>query len=148
INRYLTYLSKRGRSEKVVEEIKLSSEKILSKLGDPKSEMPFYVKGLVVGSVQSGKTGNFNAVINRASDCGYSLIIVLSGIMEDLRSQTQLRIEEDVIGEGSLDISKDTKGDKGVGLVTRFGEQGNQSVRQVFSITSFKSDFKKSVKET
>ncbi len=148
INRYLTYLSKRGRSEKVVDEIKVSSEKILSKLGDPKSEKPFYVKGLVVGSVQSGKTGNFNAVINRSIDCGYSLIIILSGIMEDLRSQTQLRIEEDVIGEGSLDISKDNKGDKGVGLVRKFGEQGDQSVRQVFSITSYKSDFKKSVKDT
>ncbi|WP_026899236.1 Z1 domain-containing protein [Daejeonella oryzae] len=148
INRYLTYLSKRGRSEKVVDEIKISSEKILSKLGDPKSERPFYVKGLVVGSVQSGKTGNFNAVINRAIDSGYSLIIVLSGIMEDLRSQTQMRIEEDVIGEGSLDISKDNKGDKGVGSVRKFGEQGDQSVRQVFSITSYKSDFKKSVKDT
>lgn len=148
INRYLTYLSKRGRSEKVVDEIKTSSEKILSKLGDPKSETPFYVKGLVVGSVQSGKTGNFNAVINRAIDCGYSLIIILSGIMEDLRSQTQLRIEEDVIGEGSIDISKDTKGYKGVGIIRKFGEQGDQTVRQVFSITSYKSDFKKSVKDT
>ncbi|HPI06689.1 MAG TPA: Z1 domain-containing protein [Saprospiraceae bacterium] len=148
INRYLTYLAKRGRSEKVIDEIKDSSEKILSKIGDPRSEKPFYVKGLVVGSVQSGKTGNFNAVINRAIDSGYALIIILSGIMEDLRSQTQLRIEEDVIGEGTQDVTKDTKGDKGVGMVRRFGEQGDQSVRQVFSITSYKSDFKKSVKET
>ena len=148
ITRYLTYLRSRGRSEKVIEEISRSSDKILAKLGDPKSENPFYYKGLVVGSVQSGKTGNFNAVINRAIDAGYSLIIVLSGIMEDLRSQTQLRLEEDVIGEGTLDLSKDNKGEKGVGLIRKFGEQGDQSVRQVFSITSYKSDFKKSVKET
>jgi hypothetical protein len=148
IDRYLTYLTKRGRSEKVVDEIRVSSEKILSKLGDPRSGIPFYVKGLVVGSVQSGKTGNFNAVINRAIDCGYGLIIILSGIMEDLRSQTQLRIEEDVIGEGTQDITKDTKGDKGVGAVRKFGEQGDQNIRQVFSITSYRSDFKKSVKDT
>lgn len=148
IDRYLTYLTKRGRSEKVVEEIRVSSEKILSKLGDPRAESPFYVKGLVVGSVQSGKTGNFNAVINRSIDCGYGLIIILSGIMEDLRSQTQLRIEEDVIGEGTQDVTKDTKGEKGVGTVRRFGEQGDQNVRQVFSITSYRSDFKKSVKDT
>lgn len=148
IKRYLTYLGSRGRSEKVIEEISSSSEKILAKLGDPKSEKPFYYKGLVVGSVQSGKTGNFNAVINRAVDAGYSLIIVLSGIMEDLRSQTQLRLEEDVIGEGTLDLAKDNKGEKGVGLVRKFGEQGDQAIRQVFSITSYKSDFKKSVKET
>jgi len=148
IDRYLTYLTKRGRPEKVVDEIRVSSEKILSKLGDPRSETPFYVKGLVVGSVQSGKTGNFNAVINRAIDCGYGLIIILSGIMEDLRSQTQLRIEEDVIGEGTQDVTRDTKGEKGVGTIRRFGEQGDQNVRQVFSITSYRSDFKKSVKDT
>lgn len=147
IDRYITYLSKKGRSERVLDEIKASSEKIISKLGDPKSDRPFYIKGLVVGSVQSGKTGNFNAVINRAIDCGYSLIIVLSGIMEDLRSQTQLRIEEEVIGDGTIDVGKDTKGDKGVGLIRKFGEQGDQRIRQVFSITSYKSDFKKSVKE-
>lgn len=148
IKRYLTFLAKKGRSEKVLSEISTSSEKILSKLGDPKSEKSFYVKGLVVGSVQSGKTGNFNAVINRSIDAGYSLIIVLSGIMEDLRSQTQLRIEEEVIGEGTIDVTKDRTGFKGVGEIRRFGEMGDQNVSQVFSVTSYKSDFKKSVKDT
>lgn len=148
IDRYISYLTRKGRSQKVIQNIEVSSENILSKLGDPKSDIPFYIKGLVVGSVQSGKTGNFNAVINRSIDTGYSLIIVLSGIMEDLRSQTQLRIEEEVVGEGTVDIKKGTKGDKGVGNENKFGEQGDQTVRQVFSITSYKSDFKKSVKET
>jgi len=148
IDRYVTYLRKGGRSEKVIEEILKSSERILGNLGDPKSESEFYVKGLVVGSVQSGKTGNFNAVINRAIDAGYSLIIVLSGIMEDLRSQTQLRIEADVVGEGTIDVQKESKGDKGVGKIRKFGEQGDQSVRQVFSITSYKSDFVRTVKES
>ena len=59
-------------------------------MADPKSKSPIYNKGLVVGAVQSGKTGNFNAVINRAIDAGYEIVIVLAGIMEDLRSQTQL----------------------------------------------------------
>ncbi|MFC5282930.1 Z1 domain-containing protein [Pedobacter alpinus] len=148
IKRYMTFLAKKGRSEKVLSEISTSSEKILSKLGDPKSEKSFYIKGLVVGSVQSGKTGNFNAVINRSIDAGYSLIIVLSGIMEDLRSQTQLRIEEEVIGEGTVDVTKDRTGFKGVGEIRRFGEMGDQNVSQVFSVTSYKSDFKKSVKDT
>ena len=52
---------------------------------------------------ESGKTGNFNAVINRSIDSGYQLVIVLSGIMADLRKQTQFRIESDVIGEGTVD---------------------------------------------
>lgn len=148
IDRYIRYLRKSGRAEKVIDEVAKSSEKILGNLGDPKSDSEFFVKGLVVGNVQSGKTGNFNAVINRAIDAGYSLIIVLSGIMEDLRSQTQVRIESDVVGEGIIDIIQGIKGDKGVGKVTKFGEQGKQSVGQVFSITSHKSDFVRTVKDS
>lgn len=144
-NRYFTLLENSGRSEKVVTETINSSYEILEKMGDPKSDSSFYVKGLVVGSVQSGKTGNFNAVINRSIDAGYGLIIVLSGIMEDLRSQTQLRIESDVIGTGIIDITSETKGVKGVGKIIRFGNQGDTSVNQVFGITSYKSDFNKSL---
>lgn len=147
IDRYLTSLQKEGRGEKVIYELSRSSEKILGKLGDPTSDQTFYIKGLVVGGVQSGKTGNFNAVINRAIDAGYSLIIVLSGIIEDLRKQTQLRIENDVVGEGTIDIKRSIKGDKGVGIIRKFGEQGGQGIPQVFLITSYTSDFKKSVQE-
>ncbi len=143
INRYITYLRSEGRSENVISELSRSSEGILSKLGDPQSTTGFYTQGLVVGSVQSGKTGNFNGVINRAVDAGYNLIIILSGIMEDLRSQTQLRLELDVIGEGVVNILTDQQDKKGVGKVNRFGVQGNSDVPQVFSITSHKSDFKR-----
>lgn len=128
--RYLEYLRVQGRAESVVEEIKNSSYKILSKLADPKSQSSTFIKGLVDGDVQSGKTGNFNAVINRALDSGYKLIIVLSGIMDDLRSQTQARIDKDVIGDG-----------KGVGLRQAFGHQGDENVFQVVSITSEEADF-------
>ena len=143
--RYFRYLEKIGRAESVIEEIENSSLSILKKIGNPKSGTAFYEKGIVVGSVQSGKTGNFNAVINRAIDSGYGLIIVLSGIMEDLRSQTQKRIESDVIGTGVIDEEKDIKGTKGVGKISRFGNQGNNEIEQVISITSYKSDFNKSL---
>lgn len=143
-DRYFTLLEKAGRSEKVIDETKKTSLEILEKMGDPKSREEFYVKGLVVGSVQAGKTQNFNAVINRAIDSGYGLIIVLAGLMEDLRNQTQLRIENDVIGEG-LDIDSDTLVKKGVGAIRRFGNMGDSSITQVISITSAKSDFKKSL---
>ncbi len=143
-DRYFTLLEKAGRSEKVIDETKTTSLEILGKMGDPKSREEFYVKGLVVGSVQAGKTQNFNAVINRAIDSGYGLIIVLAGLMEDLRNQTQLRIESDVVGEG-LDIDTDTLVKKGVGAIRRFGNMGDSSVTQVISITSAKSDFKKNL---
>lgn len=144
--RYFEHLIKSGRSQKVVDETKRSSFSILRKIADPKSESPIYNKGLVVGSVQSGKTGNFNAVINRAIDSGYVLIIVLSGIMEDLRSQTQKRIETDVIGEGKID-STELSGTKGVGKIKRFGVAGNSGVIQIKTLTSESKDFSKSVEE-
>jgi len=146
--RYKRLLKLEGRPEKVIAEIERTSEEILGKLGDPMSPSGFWVKGLVVGNVQSGKTGNFNAVINRAIDAGYSLIIILSGIMEDLRSQTQDRIDNDVVGEGLIDKTTGRKGDKGVGLIQRFGEQGERSITPVIAITSYRSDFKKTVKES
>ena len=90
------------------------------------------------------KTGNFNAVINRSIDSGYGLVIVLSGIMEDLRSQTQKRIETDVIGEGR-DVDTNTIGKKGAGEIERFGKLGNSPVNQVKSITSPKSDFNRAL---
>ena len=147
-DRYLRMLKDNGRSDKVVAEIDRSSDDILEKLGDPKASKSFYNKGLVVGSVQSGKTANFNAVINKAIDAGYSLIIVLSGIMEDLRSQTQDRIDSDVVGEGTIDKLTGRKGPKGVGKIKRFGEQGGNSIVQVVSITSWRSDFRKTVKDS
>lgn len=146
-NRYFTYLESKGRPEKIINDIKASSLQILEKLGDPHSPTPFYYKGLVVGNVQSGKTENFNAVINRAIDAGYKLIIVLAGLMEDLRNQTQLRICSDVVGEGE-DIDTGRIIDMGVaqGLKGRkFGAQGDESVPQIFSVTSARTDFKSSL---
>jgi Z1 domain-containing protein len=142
--RYFTYLSKTGRSQKVVNETRRSSLEIAKKIADPESKNEIYTKGLVVGAVQSGKTGNFNAVINRAIDSGYGLIIVLSGIMEDLRSQTQKRIETDVIGEGR-EPETNSRSKKGVGEIETFGKLGNSSINQVKAITSVHSDFSKAL---
>ncbi|MBL4561774.1 MAG: Z1 domain-containing protein, partial [Labilibaculum sp.] len=145
-DRYFKYLLKSGRSQKVVDETKRSSLEIIRKIADPESKNETYVKGLVVGAVQSGKTGNFNAVINRAIDTGYGLVIVLSGIMEDLRSQTQKRIETDVIGEGR-NIDSNTRSKKGVGEISRFGKLGNSPINQVKAITSIDSDFSRALLE-
>ena len=55
-------------------------------------------KGLVVGQVQSGKTSNYTGLICKATDAGYKLIIVLAGLHNNLRSQTQLRLDEGFLG--------------------------------------------------
>lgn len=140
-NRYERYLLKNGRPADDVTTISLDSRRILARMGDPKSSTPFLKKGLVYGEVQSGKTGNFNAVINRAIDAGYQLVIVLSGIMDDLRKQTQFRIESDVIGAGNLDTQTGQKGAKGVGKIEQFGAFGGYDVPQAISQTSYNSDF-------
>ena len=141
-NRYLQYLNKIGRPDGYIEETRRSSLEILKKMGDPESHKAFYAKGLVVGSVQSGKTANFNAVINSSIDSGYKLIIVLSGIMEDLRRQTQQRIEKEVVG-----YSKAGSGFLGVGKIQPFGTLVDSKVAQIMIPTSSESDFKKTIKE-
>ena len=58
--------------------------------------------GLVVGYVQSGKTGHYSGLISRAVDEGFTFVIVLSGILNDLRRQTQLRLHKDVFGSQNI----------------------------------------------
>jgi hypothetical protein len=75
------------------------SLRVLQHLPDPKGNAPFQGRGLVVGYVQSGKTANYTAVAARAVDAGYKVVIVLSGIHDSLRSQTQNRLERELIGD-------------------------------------------------
>ena len=143
-SRYLKYLGKIGRSLNIIETTANSSLAIIEKIGDPKNPDNFFVKGLVVGSVQSGKTSNFNAVINSSIDVGYKLIIVLSGTMEDLRRQTQIRTEKEV--EGKM-IAQDTF--IGVGEEYSFGVQGKYNdVNQIIIPTSRVKDFDINMKES
>lgn len=81
-----------------VESLASESARVLRHLPDPRSETPFQGRGLVVGYVQSGKTANYTAVAARAVDAGYRVVIVLSGIHDALRSQTQFRLEDELIG--------------------------------------------------
>jgi len=143
-DRYIRMLKEKGRAKDVIRGIEHSTQDILSKMGDPKAKA-FYSQGLVVGSVQSGKTENFNGVINRAVDAGYKMIIVLSGIMDDLRIQTQKRIELDVVGEGIIDERTNANGPKGVGLITNFFQRPDIENDKIQSITSHKSDFSRAL---
>jgi hypothetical protein len=75
-----------------------SSFKIVGLLQPPGMER-IQTRGLVLGYVQSGKTTNFMSVIAKAADVGYRLFIVLSGITDNLRAQTQQRLEEVLVGD-------------------------------------------------
>jgi len=74
------------------------TDRILSHIEDPEREGAWDRRGLVVGHVQSGKTANYTGLICKAADAGYKIIIVLAGIHKNLRSQTQIRIEEGFLG--------------------------------------------------
>ena len=71
---------------------------ILGLLEDPLRADPWDRRGLVVGHVQSGKTSNYTGLICKAADAGYKIIIVLAGLHNNLRSQTQIRLEEGFLG--------------------------------------------------
>ncbi|MES2443978.1 MAG: Z1 domain-containing protein [Pseudomonadota bacterium] len=74
------------------------TDDILDRLRSPTTEGAWDRRGLVVGDVQSGKTSNYTALICKAVDAGYPLVIVLAGVHNSLRSQTQLRLDEGFLG--------------------------------------------------
>lgn len=86
-----------------VDSVSAESLRVLQYLPDPRTSMPFQGRGLVVGYVQSGKTANYTAVAARAVDAGYRMVIILSGIHDSLRNQTQNRLERELIGNQAND---------------------------------------------
>ena len=54
------------------------------------------VKGLVTGSVQSGKTANMEGLVSMAADYDWNFFIILSGTIDNLRKQTRDRFKKDL----------------------------------------------------
>ena len=50
------------------------TNRILSFMPDPRQEQSFHGYGMVIGDVQSGKTQNYSALVNKGADLGYKLI--------------------------------------------------------------------------
>lgn len=115
--RYRDFLESK-LSDIVVEGLNEATDDILSLLEDPRRADDWDRRGLVVGHVQSGKTSNYSGLICKAADAGYKIIIVLAGMHNNLRSQTQMRLEESFLGyETTIDR------DPGVPIgVAEFGE--------------------------
>lgn len=90
-------ISAKGWESPAIRSLDDSSDRVLRQLAPP-TESEFDVRGLVLGFVQSGKTANFTAVIAKAADAGYRLVVVLSGIDNGLRRQTQVRLTRELVG--------------------------------------------------
>ena len=98
-NRYECYLEEeKGWSPNVVRRLGQVTDAILERLEDPDRLGKWDRRGMVVGQIQSGKTSNYTGLICKAADAGYKLIIVLTGLHNSLRSQTQLRLDEGFLG--------------------------------------------------
>lgn len=109
-NRYQKLLLQNGLPKDVVISTDKVTDKILSRLGNPEKHVPWDRRGMVVGHVQSGKTANYTGLICKAADAGYRLIIVIAGIHNNLRNQTQARIDEGFIGRDTGKSQETKKG--------------------------------------
>lgn len=99
-NRYKLYMSENDPSFPV-NDLDDFTDKILDKCVNPKKQGSWDRRGMVVGHVQSGKTSNYVGLINKATDAGYKVIIIIAGTISSLRRQTQERIDSGYIGRNS-----------------------------------------------
>ena len=100
---YAAYLAEQRHWEpNAIAGLDIATDQIIERLSNPERTEAYQAKGLVVGHVQSGKTANFTGVIGKAVDVGYRLIIVLSGTTDLLRSQTQRRLDMELVGQENI----------------------------------------------
>jgi hypothetical protein len=97
--RYKKTLESKRWTTELIDQMDRSTTTIVGMMAPP-GVPKFDYKGLAVGRVQSGKTGNFIGVLAKAADAGYKMIIVLGGTTNTLRYQTQDRIQKDLIALG------------------------------------------------
>lgn len=136
-NRYALYLEQdMQRPSGIIASIDKVSDKIVDLVGDPTANGQLHRRGLIIGDVQSGKTANYIAIMNKAADVGFKVIILLTGTVESLRRQTQERVDEGFIGRSSKAyLQRDSKTiRKGVGL--------KDAARFATGFTTESSDFK------
>ena len=111
---YEEFLRNEGWPPQMVQSLSDVTARILGHLQDPTSEgTSWNRRGLVIGHVQSGKTANYTGLIAKAADAGYKFIVVIAGIHNNLRKQTQQRIDEAFIGRSS---DPEDRRNVGVGL--------------------------------
>ena len=69
------------------------------------------VNGVAFGSIQSGKSAAMTGLTASYIDAGGKVVVVLAGLTDDLRSQTQSRFDKDLLSENPHLYSPTAKGD-------------------------------------
>ncbi len=120
-SRYKDLLLRSGWSPYVAATLDRSTDELLDLLGNPSETAVWNRRGLVVGDVQSGKTAYYAALICKAADAGYRMVVLLTGTLENVRRQTQERMDAAFIGFDSRDFLGNAtlrhKRHVGVGLI-------------------------------
>ena len=119
-SRYRELLLRQGWPPLVAATLDRSTDELLDLLGNPAEKAPWQRRGLVMGDVQSGKTASYAGLICKAADADYRMIILLTGTLENVRRQTQERLDHAFIGFDSRDyLGAQTRYKRhvGVGLI-------------------------------
>lgn len=147
--RYKRYLAEQKHfAPEVISQLDDLTDRILDKLFNPqRNDIIINKKGLVVGQVQSGKTANYTGLICKAADAGFNLIIILAGIHNNLRSQTQTRIDEGFLGfdtqnTRAYDMNRTIR--IGVGLIPGF----DNAIANSYTTSTERGDFTKQAANT
>ena len=126
----------------IVSSIDKETSAVLSRLEDPQREGKWDRRGMIMGSVQSGKTANYTGLIAKAIDVGYQLVVVLTGVHNSLRSQTQYRLNEEILGY-DLDKVEEFQGQASrIGVRAMFKDHPKA---QTLTSSNEAGDFKKKV---
>lgn len=107
-------LDRRAWTPSQVARLDESSDAVVRKLSDPRAGLPTQRTGMVLGYPQAGKTSDLTAVVAKAVDAGYRLIVVLSAPLESIRTQLQARLDESLLtpfGTGEIHRLTDTNFD-------------------------------------
>lgn len=140
--RYKSYLIEdKGWAVNVVNTLDEVSDSLVELIGDPNLDGYWARKGLLLGDVQSGKTSNYLAICNKAADVGYKIVILLTGTLENLRRQTQERVDEGFTGRNSRDFLKTNPEGKYIGV----GFKEKNLRRCAVPFTSIDYDFNKNL---
>ena len=147
-NRYKKYLEIDVKMPPaVIDSINDTTDEILKRIESPTRKGSWDRRGMVVGNVQSGKTSNYIALISKAVDAGYKIVIVLAGLNNDLRSQTQKRIDKGFIGRDTRkkESYDQTSSKIGAGLLPGFSDLPVIAVTSADTNGDFKKNVHKSV---
>ena len=133
-DRYSWLLKEKRFSAQVINMLDGETDRVLGFLGDPFQTQSWDRRGLIFGHVQSGKTAHYIGLICKAADAGYRFIVVIAGIHNNLRQQTQARIDEGFIGiDSARPLSLGKRKDIGVGKL--------KNMRTPVCLTSSLKDF-------